>query len=145
MRKQGLLAACLVLGLTVAGYAQSVAGKWTGEQQGRGGAQPVTLDVKVDGTKLTGTMMTGETSVPIQEGMVMDGGKLMFKTTQNRNGNDVTVSFTGEMKGDELTLTREGGGGGRNGGGGGGQGGAQGGGGGGGGRGPQPLVLKRAK
>ena len=142
MKKQVLLAACVVLALTAAGFAQSVAGKWTGEQQGRGGTQPVTLDVKADGTKLTGTLTTGENAVTIQDGMVMDGGKIMFKTTQNRNGNDVTVSFTGEMKGDELTLTREGGGGGRNGGGGGGQGGgAQGGGG----RGPQPLVLKRAK
>jgi hypothetical protein len=144
MKKQLILAVCVVVGLSAPAFAQSVAGKWTGEQQGRGGAQPVTLEVKADGNKLTGTMTTGENSVMIQDGMVMDGGKIMFKTTQNRNGNDVTISFTGEMKGDELTLTREGGGGGRNGGGGGGQGGgAQGGGGGG--RGAQPLVLKRAK
>jgi hypothetical protein len=142
MQKQFIVTACLVLGLTAAGFAQSVAGKWTGEQQGRGGTQPVTLDVKTEGSTLTGTLTTGENSVTIQDGMVMDGGKVMFKTTQSRNGNDVTISFTGEMKGDELTLTRQGGGGGRNGGGGGGQGGAQGGGGGG--RGPQPLVLKRA-
>jgi hypothetical protein len=144
MKRQLILAACLVVGLAASGFAQSVAGKWTGEQQGRGGTQPVTLDLKADGNKLTGTMTTGENSTAIQEGMLMDGGKVMFKTTQSRNGNEVTISFNGEMKGDELTLTREGGGG-RNGGGGGGQGGGGAQGGGGGGRGPQPLVLKRAK
>ena len=120
--------------LTAFVYAQGgVTGKWTGEQQGRGGSQPVTLELKADGSKLTGSMTTGQNTMAISDGTV-DGSKISFKTTANFNGNEVQISYSGEVKGDELSLTREfaGGRGGR-GGGGGGRGGAQ------------PLVLKRAK
>ena len=131
--KRFLMAAavCLVPAFV---FAQAdVAGKWTGEQQGRGGAQPITLELKVDGSKLTGALKTGDNSAQISDGK-LDGNKVSFKTTQSFGGNDVQINWTGEVKGDELTLTREfgggfGGGGGR----------------GGGGRGPQPLTLKRSK
>ena len=142
MRKNLVLAAGLVVSIAGAALAQSVAGKWTGEQQGRGGTQAVTLEVKADGAKLTGTLLAGENKSEIQEGMI-EGAKVMFKTVQDFGGNSITIQYTGELKGDELTLTREfqGGrfGGGAGGGGGGGVGGGRGGG-----RGPQPLVLKRA-
>ena len=141
----------LVLGAAAAvvpvlAFAQGgAAGKWTGEQQGRNGAQPVTLELKVDGAKLTGTMKTGDNAaLQISDGK-MDGSKVSFKVTQSFGGNDVQITWSGEVNGDELTLMREfaGGGGGRGGGSGGGGGG--GGGGRGGGRGNQPLTLKRAK
>src|SRR5438128_1121111 len=102
-------------------FAQGgVAGKWTGEQQGRGGTQPVTLDLKADGGKLTGTLTTGQNApVQIADGKA-DGMNVSFTTTQSFGGNDVQIMWSGEVKGDELTLTRQGGGGGRGGGGGGG-------------------------
>ena len=137
--KKLLIAAAGLSILPALAFAQGgAAGKWTGEQQGRGGAQPVTLELKADGGKLTGTMTTGQNAVQISEGTV-DGSKISFKTTQNRGGNDVQVTWSGEINGDELTLTRQGGGGGgRRGGGGGGGGGGRGGG-------RAPLTLKRAK
>jgi uncharacterized membrane protein YgcG len=139
MNKFLILVAALFL-MPILVFAQGqVAGKWTGEQQGRGGAQPVTLELKVDGSTLTGSLKTGDNTAQISDGK-LDGTKVSFKTTQNRGGNDVQISWTGEVKGDELTLTREGGGGGgRRGGGGGGGGGRRGGGGG-----ARALTLKRA-
>ena len=138
--KKALLVAAALFVMSGLVFAQGVAGKWTGEQQGRGGTQPVTLELKADGAKLTGTMKVGEgAAVNIADGKA-DGMKVSFATTQNFGGNEVQVMWSGEVKGDELTLTRMGGGGGRGGGGGGG-----GAGGGGGGRGPMPLTLKRSK
>ena len=90
------------------------------------------MELKIDGGKLTGTMTTGQNAVQIADGKV-DGSKISFTTTQSRGGNDVQVTWSGEINGDELTLTRQGGGGG----------GGRRGGGRGGGR--APLTLKRAK
>ena len=137
--KKLLIAAAGLSILPALAFAQGgAAGKWTGEQQGRGGTQPVTLELKADGNTLTGTMTNGQNAVQISEGKI-DGSKISFKTTQNRGGNDVQVTWSGEINGDELTLTRQGGGGGgRRGGGGGGGGGGRGGG-------RAPLTMKRAK
>ena len=138
--KSFLMTAAVCLAPTLVFAQADVAGKWTGEQQGRGGAQPVTLELKVESNKLTGTLKTGDNSAQISDGK-LDGNKVSFKTTQSFGGNDVQINWTGELKGDELTLNREFAGGfGGGGGGGGGRGG-----GGGGGRGPQPLTLKRSK
>jgi len=133
-----LVAALFLMPILVFAQGQ-VAGKWTGEQQGRGGAQPVTLELNVSGSTVTGTLKTGDNTAQISDGK-LDGTKVSFKTTQNRGGNDVQINWTGEVKGDELTLTREGGGGGRGGGGGG----RRGGGGGGRGGGARTLTLKRS-
>jgi len=124
MKKVALAVAALFVmsGLT---FAQGVAGKWTGETQGRGGTVSVTLDIKADGT---GTLMQGQNSSELKEGKV-NGSTVTFTTTQQGRGGEIEVHWTGEVKGDELTLTRQ----------------AGGGGGGGGGRGPQPITLKRSK
>ena len=162
--KRVLLVFALLLVATGLVYAQAgVAGKWTGETPGRGGAAatPLTLELKVAGTTLTGTITNGaQPAAAISDGK-LDGNKISFTQTISNNGTDVMVSYTGEVNGDELSLTRAGGGGRGGAGGGGGRGGAGGGagaapapgggappaGGGGGGRGgaPAPIVLKRAK
>jgi hypothetical protein len=148
--KKGLLAVAAMVVMSGLVYAQGVAGKWTGEQPGRGGnpGQPITLELKVSGSTVTGTMKTGDGDpVQISDGKV-DGMKVSFTTSINRGGNDFQIMYSGEVNGDELTLMRQGGGGGGGGGGGrGGGGGGRGGGGGGGGGGrggAAPLVLKRS-
>ena len=137
------LVAIIGLGLSV--QAQSnVAGTWTGEAQGRGGTQEVTLVLAVDGNALTGTFTQGDQSAAISEGMV-DGDTVSFQRTVGRG---FMLTYSGEVDGDTLTLTpmfdggRGGGrpGGGRGGRDGGGRGGGQGGGRGGG---PETLELTR--
>jgi hypothetical protein len=141
--KKFLLILAALFALSAFVYAQTgVAGKWTGEQPGRGGAAgtPLTLELAVSDNTLTGKMTTGsDPGAAIADGKV-DGMKVTFKVTNNVNGNSVDVMYSGEVNGNELTLTRQrGGGGGRRRGGGGGGGGR-----GGGGRGTAPIVLKRA-
>ena len=165
MKVRFVLLLAALFALSVFAYAQAgLAGKWTGETQGRGGPQPVTLELKVSGSTVTGTYTAGQNpAAEITEGKVVDASTVTFKRSQpGRGGGDpVVITVTGKLAGNELTLTNEGGGGGGRGGPGGGAppgggggapgggGGAPGGGGGapgggGGGRGPQPIVLKRA-
>jgi hypothetical protein len=102
-----LAAALLITAPTYAQSPSSVAGKWTGESQGRNGTQQIVLDLKASGGTLTGAMTTGENpAVDIKDGTV-SGTKISFNTTRTIQGNDITIKWTGEAKGDDLTLTRE--------------------------------------
>ena len=129
--KKFSVAAAFVSALALIAYAQSgPAGKWTGETQGRGGPQPVTLELKVDASKLTGTFTQGaQPAAEIAEGKIVDATTISFKrSVQGRGGGGpIEINYTGKIKGDELTLTPTVAGGG------------------GGGRGPAEITLKRAK
>jgi hypothetical protein len=105
MRKALGTAAALVALATVA-YAQSgPAGKWTGEVQGRGGTQTVTLDLKVSGGTLAGTYTQGEQSSQISNGKVVDAATIAFSRTVMARGGEITINYTGKVSGNELTLT----------------------------------------
>ena len=129
-RSYFLLAAVLALAAMVA-LGAAIDGKWTAEVQGRNGTNTQTLTLKADGSKLAGTIEGGRGgAINISDGMIM-GNDVMFKVTQEFNGNSFTRNFKGTLAGDELKLTAtvEGGGGGGKGGRGG----------------PQELTFKRAK
>ena len=172
MKSKAVLVLVAIFALSMFAYAQTgPAGKWTGETQGRGGPQPITLELKVSGSTVTGSYQQGDAKADITEGKVVDANTVQFKRSQagRGGGEPVVITVTGKIEGDKMTLTNEfpagaggGGGGGRGpgGGGGGGGGGAPGGGapggggggggrggggGGGGGRGGQPIVLTRSK
>src|SRR5687767_5681874 len=75
------------------GFAQTgVAGKWTGElsaADGHGIAQPITIELKLDGTNLTGTVSEGALEArPIQAATV-DGNNVTFRTSRNLGGADI--------------------------------------------------------
>jgi len=173
MKSKAVLVLVAIFALSMFAYAQTgPAGKWTGETQGRGGPQPITLELKVSGSTVTGSYQQGDNKADITEGKVVDANTVQFKRSQagRGGGEPVVITVTGKIEGDKMTLTNEfpagagggGGGGGRGGGGGGGGapgggapgGGAPGGGGGGGGRGGGggggrggggPIVLTRSK
>ena len=68
----------------------------------------VTLTLKADSGKLTGTVTGGRGGEnPIQEGTI-SGTALKFKTQQQgRGGGDpVTLNWTGTLKGDEIAMSR---------------------------------------
>jgi hypothetical protein len=142
--KVKLLAGIAVFGaLSLTGYAQSATGMWKGEFEipgGRGGGpQMITLVLNADGT---GTFKQGEAAEPETLSEVMiDGSMVSFKRTPNFGGRGgagagggFTLTYSGEVDGDTLTLETsfEGGG-------------FGGGGAGGGGFEIPPLVLTRAE
>jgi hypothetical protein len=131
MMKKSFLVSAFLSALSLIAFAQSgPAGKWTGETQGRQGPQTITLDLKVDASKLTGTYAQGaQPAAEITDGKIVDATTISFKRSlQGRGGGGaIEIDYTGKIKGDEMTLTPTVAGGG------------------GGGRGPTEITLKRAK
>jgi hypothetical protein len=93
--------------LPAAALAQgSVDGKWAGEVPGGRGPQQVTLTLKAEGGKLNGSVAGGRGGeIPIEEGTITNG-MLKFKTKQMGRGGEVTLNWTGTLKGDEIAFTR---------------------------------------
>jgi hypothetical protein len=103
-RVPGLLVFLVVFSAFV--IAQTVDGKWAGEVQGGRGPQQVTLTLKAEGGKLTGTVTGGRGGdVPIADGTI-EKTALKFKTTQQGRGGQVTFNWSGTLKGDEIAMSR---------------------------------------
>ena len=106
MRPKFWIVVVCIAALPSLARAQGINGTWTGEVQGGRGPQPITLMLKADGAKLTGALMGGRGGeVPIQEGTI-SGNMLKFKTTQMGRGGEITLAWTGTLKGDEIAFSR---------------------------------------
>jgi len=102
----GLWMLCLFAVVGVALIAQSVDGKWVGEVQGGRGPQPVTLTLKADGGKLTGSLTGGRGGdVTIDNGTI-SGNTLKFQSKQQGRAGEVVLNWTGTLKGDEIAMSR---------------------------------------
>ncbi len=102
-----MLVVCLLAfaGLVLAQNA--VDGKWMAEIQGGRGTQMLTITLKADGGKLTGSTQGargGEN--PIEEGTI-SGSTIKFKQKQQGRGGEVVMSYTGTVSGDEIKFTRQ--------------------------------------
>ena len=109
MTKKLLFITTIVLALALVAFAADVSGKWTFEQAGRGGGNPVTVTVtlKASGSTLTGTVVrpgrNGNMEAQITDGKV-DGNNVSFKTSQDMGGNTIVTEYSGTLSGDELKL-----------------------------------------
>src|SRR5262245_46935173 len=78
------LALLLVTGLV---YAQAnVAGKWTGEVTGGRGPQPVTLDLTVSGSTVTGKITLGQGEPVDIQNAKLEGSTLTFQAPGGGGG-----------------------------------------------------------
>jgi len=110
MTKKLLFVFTILLVVAFVAMAADVTGKWVYEQPGRGGGNPtqVTLNLKANGTTLTGSMVRpGRGGDPmesaISEGKI-DGDNISFKVTMQMGGNPMTTEYTGTVSGNELKL-----------------------------------------
>jgi hypothetical protein len=87
-------------------WAADVTGKWTAEMQGPGGnTRTVTMNLKADGNKLTGTVSGGRGGeAEISDGKV-DGNDLSFSVVREFNGNKMASTYKGKMDGDVIHFT----------------------------------------
>jgi hypothetical protein len=92
----------LFLLAVVIALAAGVTGKWTGPMEGTGA--DVVLDLKSDGTVVTGTMSDSEGKPrPVTKGS-LDGGKISLTVASEYQGNPITLLVTGTVSGDTMNL-----------------------------------------
>ncbi len=107
MTKKLLFVTTILLVLALAVFAADVTGKWTFEQQGRNGAQTVTMMLKSEGSNLTGTVDAGRGGPQeIKDGKI-DGDNVSFNVVREFNGNTMTTKYAGTVSGSEMKLTVE--------------------------------------
>lgn len=103
MRAMRLILAGLTA--TVAVWAADASGKWTAEMPGRdGNPMTMTMNLKADGDKLTGTVSGRRGETPISDGKV-EGDTVSFDVVREFNGNKMTTNYTGKLDGDTIHFT----------------------------------------
>ena len=115
-RRLLFVGAILLAGVLVAMAADSITGKWTYEQPGRGGGNPtvVTLDLKVAGGVVTGTILmpmggrgggggAAPTPTEIKNGKVT-GDSFTFDVVRTTPNGEMTTKYEGVAAGGELKL-----------------------------------------
>ena len=112
MSSRLFLAGAILLAFASLVMAADVTGNWRFEQPGRGGnpGRPVTITLKADGAKLTGSVpgmgRGGDTPPPpteITDGKV-DGNNVSFTVKREFNGNTMVQKYEGVVNGDEMKL-----------------------------------------
>ena len=72
----------------------------------------VKLDIKVDGSKLSGTIENTQFPGPIEfKDGKLEGNTIAFSYMRSMGGQEIAISWTGTLSGDELKLKRSVGGG----------------------------------
>ena len=92
--------------LALAAFAADVTGKWTYEMQGRNGAMTGTLNLKADGSTLTGTVSGRGGETEISNGKI-EGDTVSFTVVRELNGNKMTQKYTGTVTGDGIKFKVE--------------------------------------
>jgi len=102
-----LLFICLFAVAGIALAQNAVDGKWNAEITTQRGTQNMTLTLKAEGGKLTGTVEGGRGgAVPIEEGTI-SGNTIKFKQKQQGRGGEIVLNYSGTISGDEIKFTRQ--------------------------------------
>jgi len=104
MKRAALVTTICFLLLTSMAFAQSVDGKWTTGLHARGPAgQLITLALKSDGSKLTGTFY-GIQPIPLEGTIEGNTLKIKLKVTTD-SGGELFLNYTAILEGDEIKFT----------------------------------------
>jgi hypothetical protein len=108
MIKKLLFVTTILLAVTTCLMAADASGKWTFEQEGRNGTMQVTLNLKIDGSVLSGTVAQpgreGNTVETLITDGKVDGDNISFTVKREFNGNSFVSTYKGTLDGDNLKL-----------------------------------------
>jgi len=95
--------AALTLFVSALAWAAAADGKWTWKQMGQNGEVAMTLELKQDGEKLTGSVMRegSDMKTEIKEGKIKDN-EISFVTVVERNGMERKTMYKGKIEGDSI-------------------------------------------
>ena len=104
MKRAALVTTICFLLLTSMAFAQSVDGKWTTGLHARGpDGQIITLTLKSDGSKLTGTLY-GIQPIPLEGTIEGNTLKIKLKVT-TASGGELLLNYTAILEGDQIKFT----------------------------------------
>jgi len=105
VRSVGILALAL-FSVAVSALAADISGQWAATFNTQVGEQHYVYTFKVDGEKLTGTAKSDNGTSEIQNGTVK-GDDVSFVENLNYQGQQLTITYTGKVSGDEIHFTRD--------------------------------------
>ncbi|HLN32140.1 MAG TPA: hypothetical protein VK395_30705 [Gemmataceae bacterium] len=99
---------CLVVfgGMANADDKTNPTGTWKYTADVNGQKLDVTIKLKLDGDKLTGTVSVADMESKIEDGKFKDGD-ISFKVNREFNGNQITIKYKGKVKGDTFKGKRD--------------------------------------
>jgi hypothetical protein len=114
MRSGARLAAVAGIGVlslcALPARAADVTGKWSAEFDTQVGVQKYVFDLKVEGEKLSGKAsferMGQKGEADLKDGTLV-GDAISFTEMLDFQGNQVPITYTGKVAGDEMKLTRK--------------------------------------
>jgi hypothetical protein len=110
MKIRFLGAAALLLALALPAAAADLAGRWTAEFESPIGVQKYVYEFKGTGAALTGEATfdhsLGKGTVPLKN-LKVEGDKVSFEEPLKIEGNEITITYSGTLAGDELKLERK--------------------------------------
>jgi hypothetical protein len=110
MKIRLLAAVSLLLSASLPALAADALGRWTAEFDSPIGVQKYVYEFKKTGDTLTGEATfersIGNGSTPLSN-VKVDGDKISFEEPLKIEGNEITITYTGTLVGDELKLERK--------------------------------------
>jgi hypothetical protein len=110
MKIRFLGALALLLAVALPAAAADLAGKWTAEFDSPIGVQKYVYEFKGEGGALTGEATfdhsMGKGTVALKN-VKVEGDKVSFEEPLKIEGNEITISYSGTLTGDELKLERK--------------------------------------
>jgi hypothetical protein len=103
--------ATVICVLAIAGMARAEdkpnpTGTWKYTAEVNGQSIEVTIKLKLEGDKLTGTLSVLDMESKIEDSKYQDG-EVSFKVYREMNGNKLTIKYKGKIKGDTFKGKRE--------------------------------------
>jgi hypothetical protein len=99
----------LLMATVLPAAAADLAGRWTAEFDSPIGAQKYVYEFKKSGDALTGQATyehsMGKGTVDLKN-LKVDGDKVSFEEPLTIDGNQITITYSGTLAGDELKLSR---------------------------------------
>jgi hypothetical protein len=104
MRSLALRAAATLLFATLSASAADIAGLWKLSYTTENGLlREATLDLKLEGDRLSGVLASDRGKAQIEAGKV-SGGEVSFSLLRLGNGDEITVKFWGRVEGATMNL-----------------------------------------
>jgi hypothetical protein len=88
-------------------HAADIAGPWKLTFTTENGlTREATLDLKMDGDRLTGTLASDRGTARIEEGRIR-GDEVSFSLLRRGNGDEIKVTYRGKVEGTTMRLTMQ--------------------------------------